>query len=47
METVDLEDLGLELLLVAALHQEAERLAAQLPQPPEDDVEWGATCFRS
>ncbi|MEO3808606.1 hypothetical protein ABGB17_06360 [Sphaerisporangium sp. B11E5] len=26
METVDLEDLHLELLLIAALHDEAERL---------------------
>ncbi|MGW4643304.1 hypothetical protein ACWEN6_32635 [Sphaerisporangium sp. NPDC004334] len=33
METVDLEDLSLELLLIAALHHEAERLAADLPGP--------------
>ncbi|MDH2427568.1 hypothetical protein [Sphaerisporangium sp. TRM90804] len=33
METVDLEDLGLELLLIAALHDEAERLASELPEP--------------
>ncbi|GII76552.1 hypothetical protein Sru01_15340 [Sphaerisporangium rufum] len=32
MDTVDLADLGLELLLIVALHEEAERLARQLPE---------------
>ncbi|MEU8266598.1 hypothetical protein AB0B89_05465 [Sphaerisporangium sp. NPDC049002] len=45
METADLEDLSLELLLIAALHEEAERLAAQLPEPSIGKIDW-ARPFR-
>ncbi|MEV7964645.1 hypothetical protein AB0O34_01505 [Sphaerisporangium sp. NPDC088356] len=45
METADLEDLSLELLLIAALHEEAERLAAQLPEPSASKIKW-ASPFR-
>ncbi|MFC4533562.1 hypothetical protein [Sphaerisporangium dianthi] len=40
METVDLEDLSLELLLISALHHEAERLAADLPGPADGRADW-------
>ncbi|WP_214409648.1 hypothetical protein [Sphaerisporangium fuscum] len=43
MDTVDLEDLGLELLLIAALHDEAERLASQLPEHTRDPNQWKRT----
>ncbi|GII62042.1 hypothetical protein Ssi03_34810 [Sphaerisporangium siamense] len=43
METVDLEDLGLELLLIAALHAEAERLVPRLPEPSGGAFEWNPT----
>lgn len=42
METADLEDLSLELLLIAVLHQEAERLAACLSEPPLGEINWGS-----
>ncbi|MFC4589676.1 hypothetical protein [Sphaerisporangium corydalis] len=47
METADLEDLSLELLLIAALHAEAERLASQLPDSPGGGVEWGGNVRRA
>ncbi|WP_181871065.1 hypothetical protein [Sphaerisporangium album] len=47
METVDLEDLGLELLLITALHEEAERLTARLPGPSDDAIERGRTFRRT
>ncbi|GAA3840292.1 hypothetical protein GCM10022226_73400 [Sphaerisporangium flaviroseum] len=45
METVDLEDLSLELLLITALHEEAERLASQLPEPSGSHIKL-ATALR-
>jgi hypothetical protein len=40
METVELEDLSLELLLIAALHEEAERLASGLRERPTSKIKW-------
>jgi hypothetical protein len=45
METVDLEDLSLELLVITALHEEAERLASRLPEPSTGEFGW-AKAFR-
>jgi hypothetical protein len=45
METVDLEDLSLELLVITALHEEAERLASQLPEASDSKINW-ATALR-